>query len=295
MLKYAGKKQLRSGVYLCLWSLSFSIAMLFTKKISAQTPQSLILFIRSCVGFFAMSALWIPFKPWKVLHSPHGRWLFLRGLLQSSAMWCTYASYRYLPGETAAFLGTSGPFFVLLCAHLFLKETLDKPHWILLALGYLGVLCVLNPFSVTFSAYSFLPILSNLALALSIILTRYLITVHEDTKRILCASSLFPFGVCTIIYLATGAPTAGLAENFWALVSVGIGGGSSAAFHFYALKYASSAFVAIFDYFRLIVFLILNYLVYAEPLNMRAWIGGIIIILTTASFITLRQTYTRFT
>ena len=129
MVKYAGKAQLRSGLYLCLWSLSFSFAMLYTKKISGQTSQPLILFLRSLVGFIAMTPLWLPFKPWHVLSTPNKKWILLRGLLQSVAMWCTYAAYRYLPGETAAFLGTSGPFFVLLCAHIFLKETLDKTHW----------------------------------------------------------------------------------------------------------------------------------------------------------------------
>ncbi len=240
-----------------------------------------------------MAPLWLPFKPWTLLGTQNRIWILLRGLLQSIAMWFTYAAYRYLPGETAAFLGTSGPFFVLLCAHMFLKESLDKRHWMLLGVGYVGVLCVLNPFSVTFSIYTVLPILSNFCLALSIVLTRYLITVHEETKRILCASAFFPLVCFTVIYIATGCETEGLSQNFWYLVGVGACGGGSTAFHFYALKHASSSFVSIFDYFRLITFLILNYFIYAEPIDSQAWIGGVIIIITTASFITLRQSCKR--
>lgn len=240
-----------------------------------------------------MAPICFPFKPWNILQTQQWSWILLRGILQSIGMWCTYTAYRYLPGETAAFLGTSGPFFLLLCAHIFLKETLDRTHWILLGIGYLGVLCVLNPFSITFSNYALLLVFSNFCLACCTILTRYLIKAREDTKHVLCASAFFPFFFCALVYVLTGCETQGLAENFWYLICVGICGGTASTFYFYALKYASSAFVAIFDYFRLTVFLILNYLVYAEPLNSRAWMGGIIIILSTASFITLRQSYKR--
>lgn len=292
MLRYAGKAQLRSAFFLVLWSLSFSCAMLMTKRLSDSTPQTLLMFVRSGVGLVAMIPFWYPFRPWHLLCSPNAKWLIIRGILQASGMWFSYAGYRYLPGETAAFLGTSGPFFILLSAYIFLKEKLDAVHWWMMGVGYIGILCILNPFSVTFSHYAILPILSNMCMALSLVLTRYLIIVKEEQSRILFSNAFLPFLCLSGVFLWNHGESMVSNDIAWgALVSIGIFGGMTSVFHFYALKFSSAAFVAIFDYFRLIVFLALNYTIYQEAMKLNTWIGGSIIVIATFISVLLHQKY----
>ncbi|PPE03334.1 DMT family transporter [Holospora curviuscula] len=287
--KWAGQTQVRSSIFLCLWSLTFSLAMVMTKSLSKDIPQIVLMISRAAVGLLAMLPFWYPFSVKKVFHTPHIALLVLRGIFQTLAMVLGYAGYRYLPGETAAFLGTSGPFFILLLARLFLKESLDTAHWIVMIMAYGGVLCVLNPFDVRFSAYTLIPIFANVCMASSIIVTRKLVLVAEDKKRMLFANSFFPLiffslvGICiTVSWKLNGF-------EWRYLATIGTLGALSAVFHFYALQRSSAAFVAIFDYFRLVVFLILNYFVYAEPMRTNAWIGGGIIVSATLIYVMLKQ------
>ena len=286
---WAGPTQIRSSIFLCLWSLSFSLAMLMTKSLAKDVPQIVLMVARAGVGLVAMMPFWYPFSVGKVFQTPHIKLLTFRGIFQTLAMVLGYAGYRYLPGETAAFLGTSGPFFILLFARLFLKENLDSAHWITMITAYGGVLCVLNPFSVTFSIHTLLPIFANICMASSIIVTRKLVLLGEDEKRMLFSNSFFPLIFLSIValYVTASWNLSGYVWNY--LATIGTLGALSAVFHFYALQRSSAAFVAIFDYFRLTVFLILNYFVYAEPMKLNAWIGGSIIVSSTFISIMVRQ------
>ena len=287
--RWAGRAQVQSSFFLCLWSLSFSLAMLMTKALSKDVPQIVLMVARAGVGLLSMMPFWYPFSIGKVFQTSHITLLTFRGIFQTLGMVLGYMGYRYLPGETAAFLGTSGPFFILLFARLFLKENLDSIHWITMITAYGGVLCVLNPFSVTFSLYTLVPIFANICMASSIIVTRKLVLVGEDEKRMLFSNSFFPLIFLSIaaIYINTSWSLSGYTWNY--LATIGTLGALSAVFHFYALQRSSAAFVAIFDYFRLTVFLILNYFVYAEPMKLNAWIGGILIVSSTFISIIVRQ------
>ncbi|ETZ04854.1 MULTISPECIES: DMT family transporter [Holospora] len=289
LFKWAEKDQIRSSFFLLLWSLSFSLAMLMTKSLSKTVPQISLMLIRSGFGLIVMLPFWYPFSPWNVFCTPNVRLLILRGVFQTLAMALGYAGYRYLPGETAAFLGTSGPFFVLLLARVFLKETLDFPHWIAIISAYIGVIFVLNPFALTLSFYTFLPVFANICMAFSIIVTRKLIVTKENEKRILFSNSFFP-----LIFFSFASLYFNLSWNcdaFTLCYIAGIGalGALSAVSHFYALRNSSSAFVAIFDYFRLTIFLILNYFIYSEPMNLNARLGGGIIVVSTFLYTILKQ------
>ena len=120
--RWAGRSQIRSSIFLCLWSLSFALAMLMTKSLSKDVPQIVLMVARAGVGLVAMIPFWCPFSVGKVFQTPHIKLLTFRGIFQTLGMVLGYAGYRYLPGATAAFLGTSGPFFILLFALLFLKK-----------------------------------------------------------------------------------------------------------------------------------------------------------------------------
>ena len=126
-------------------------------------------------------------------------------------------------------------------------------------------------------------------MASSIIVTRKLVLVGEDEKRILFSNSFFPLIFLSIaaIYITASWNLSGYTWNY--LATIGTLGALSALFHFYALQRSSAAFVAIFYYFRLTVFLILNYFVYAEPMKLNAWIGGIIILSSTFISTMIRQ------
>ncbi|ETZ07289.1 S-adenosylmethionine uptake transporter [Holospora obtusa F1] len=287
--KWAGKDQIRSSFFLLLWSVSFSLAMLMTKSLSKSTPQITLMLVRSGLGGLLMLPFWYPFPVLKLFRVPNIKLLALRGVFQTLAMALGYAGYRYLPGETAAFLGTSGPFFILLLAWLVLKEKLDTLHWIAIGVAYSGVLCVLNPFSVTFTFYSLLPIFANICMAFSIIITRKLILIQENAKCILFSNSFFPFVFFCIAAVYFIPFWSCNVSNFGYLAVIGGLGALSAVSHFYALQRSSAAFVAIFDYFRLIVFLLLNYFIYQEKMAFNTILGGVIIVISTIVYMITKQ------
>ncbi|MCF2872303.1 DMT family transporter [Octadecabacter sp. G9-8] len=99
-------------------------------------------------------------------------WIILRSLLLT-AMWIAYyLALPLLPLAVAAAAYYTLPLFIVAFAALFGGESVGRPQWVGVALGFVGILLVLRPGGEAFVWAALLPILSAILYALAMILTR---------------------------------------------------------------------------------------------------------------------------
>ena len=126
------------------------------------------------------------------------------------AMWVSYyVALPHLSLSIAAAAYYTLPIFITLFAALFIGEKINYYGWTAVALGFIGVLLILQPASKDFSWYALLPILSAILYALAMILTRTrcravhplmlslalnIVFVVTGSVAALCIASLYPEG-----------------------------------------------------------------------------------------------------
>ena len=130
--------------------------------------------------FFLRSAIVIPIllvalnlSQWRASIWPNNMgWTVLRSLLLTLMWFAYYASLPHVNLSIAAAAYYTLPLFITIFAALFLDDTIGKVGWLAIALGFVGVILVLQPRLEDFNWYALLPVLSAILYALAMILTR---------------------------------------------------------------------------------------------------------------------------
>ena len=134
-------------------------------------------------------------------HSP-GR-LLLMSAWHVLGMLCYFLAIVYLPLAEVTALAFSKPLFVTVGAALVLHEVVRARRWSAVALGFLGVLIVLQPGAQTISPYAALVLLGALLGAATSLLIKRL-TATEGVSTIVWYQALFatdarPAALCALL------------------------------------------------------------------------------------------------
>lgn len=153
-------------------ALSFGDAVI--KLVSADFPLWQIFVVRSLVALPVLVAIAAASRRFglTVLKLVAPGWSILRSLLLV-AMWVLYyASLPHLKLSIAASAYYTLPLFICLFSALLLKERVGLLGWLAVALGFIGVVLILDPSAGDFNAFVLLPLGSAVLYALAMILTR---------------------------------------------------------------------------------------------------------------------------
>ena len=135
--------ELQGARSLVLSSLAFSLMTVCVKQLGGRLPVSEIVLVRSLVsialttGAMAMSGV-----------SPLGRnklLLLIRGICGSIALLCFFEAITQLPLASATVLQYTYPTFTAAAAWLLLGERLRRRIGFAVLLGWIGVVCVIQP------------------------------------------------------------------------------------------------------------------------------------------------------
>lgn len=205
-------------------------------------------------------------------------WPLLRSVFLVLMYLCIYAGVPVLDLSTIAAAFYTGPLFITLLSALLIGEPVSSRGWFAVALGFLGVLIILQPGTSAFTAIAVLPVLAGLFYAFAAIVTR---SKCSDETPVTLAFSLnfalliaggvasfaillwqptqaqieiYPFLLKNWVYL-------GISEwvfvNLLATLIVGIGLGLAAAY-----QTAPPVIIATFDYSYLIFATIWDYTIF---------------------------------
>ena len=277
MLITERKQTLISMFFVLFSSFCFSSGISLVKLITPSVPSMTILFFRCLFAFLFLLpfALRHGIKNFKTTRVP----LHLtRVLFISAALFSTYFAYRNLPMASSSAIGFTGPLFTTLLAFFFLREKLTYKRWLLIGVGYLGVVTIFQGVSFSLGLPIAVALLANILASGSSIVGKKLLSTESSitlllygTGATLILSSIAVIGMWQLpslrdIFLLMGVALFGLLSNF-ATVE--------------ALKYGKASFVAPFEYTRLIFATVIGFLFFQEIPHINVLAGAAIIAAST--------------
>jgi drug/metabolite transporter (DMT)-like permease len=264
------------GIALILASTVFLGASDVTAKyLSGTLPSIEIAWIRFLVFAAIMVPAMVPGSPLFALRTPRPGLQLLRGaaLLGSSLFFIS--GLRFLPIAEASATGFVSPLFVTALSIIFLGESVGLRRWLATALGLVGVLIILRPGTSAFHSAAFFPLVSALAWAGTLIMTR-MMSGRERAVTIMTWSSIA--GVCILSALVPFVWVAPSLNDVLFGVFIGIASTAGQWIVVLAFRYADASVLAPFSYTQLLWVSILGFLIFGEVPDVWTVTGAVFIV-----------------
>jgi drug/metabolite transporter (DMT)-like permease len=264
------------GIALILSSTVFlGVSDVTAKYLSATLPSIEIAWLRFLVFAMIMVPAMVPGSPLFALKTGNVSLQLMRGaaLLGSSLFFIS--GLRYLPIAEASATGFVSPLFVTALSIIFLSEKVGVRRWLATATGLLGVLIILRPGTSAFHVAAFFPIVSALAWAATLIMTRSM-SGKEHAITIMTYSSIAGVAIlCVLVPFSWVTPS-------WHDVAFGIliGVFSTAGqwIVVLAFRYADASVLAPFSYTQLLWVSILGFIIFGELPDVWTIVGAAFIV-----------------
>lgn len=130
--------------------LIFSFSSAASKILAETYPVGEVLFTRVLVSFVLFSAFALPTAGIGVFHTRRPVAHVLRSMSQFTSQTLLLIAFTMMPLASATAINFSAPLFATLASLFFLKEPVGPVRWIVLLIGFVGVLIVTNPGAETF-------------------------------------------------------------------------------------------------------------------------------------------------
>ena len=257
------------SAYLC-----FSLLDVIQKTLIIYYSVFQILFLKYFFTFFLSFFESKRKKNIKFYQTNNLKLQLLRSLLSLLESGFFILAFRYLSLADAHSIGALTPIVVVIFSFIFLKEKISPKIWIVIFIGFFGVLVVMRPGLSVFDPMSLIPLAAAFFLSLYQIVTR---KVSEYDKN---ETSLFYSGI-------TGITLMGFVSLFfWENITINffplfIGVGIFYSFGFYfqiiALSKARASLIQPFHYTLIFWAIIFGYFFYGDIPDEFTVIGALII------------------
>ena len=231
------------------------------KYLSATLPSIEIAWIRFSVFALIMVPAMLPGTRLYALQTQRRGLQLIRGaaLLASSLFFIS--GLRFLPIAEASATGFVSPLFVTALSIFFLGERVGVRRWLATAVGLIGVLIILRPGSSAFHPAAFFPLVSALAWACTLIMTRML-SGGERAITTMTYSSIA--GVCIMSALVPLVWVAPSWQDVAFGVLIGVASTAGQWIVVLAFRYADASVLAPFSYTQLLWVSILGFIIFGE-------------------------------
>ena len=250
------------GIALILASTVFlGVSDVTAKYLSATLPSIEIAWIRFMVFAIIMTPAMMPGSP--VFALPTGRLglQLLRGLTVLASSLFFISGLSFLPIAEASATGFVAPLFVTALSIVFLGEKVGLRRWIATGVGLIGVIIILRPGSGAFHPAAFFPIVSALAWACTLIMTR-MMSGTERAITVMTYSSIA--GVCILSALVPFVWVTPSWNDIMLGVFIGVASTTGQWIVVLAFRYAGASVLAPFSYTQLLWVSAGGFLVFGE-------------------------------
>ena len=250
------------GIALILASTVFLGASDVTAKyLSTTLPSIEIAWIRFLVFALIMSPAMMPGSPLYALRSQRPGLQMMRGVTLLASSLFFISGLRFLPIAEASATGFVSPLFVTALSIVFLGEKVGVRRWLATAVGLIGVLIILRPGTTAFHPAAFFPIVSALAWAGTLIMTR-MMSGRELAATTMAYSSIV--GVCILSALVPFVWVAPSWHEILFAVFIGVASTAGQWIVVLAFRYADASVLAPFSYTQLLSVSILGFVIFGE-------------------------------
>jgi drug/metabolite transporter (DMT)-like permease len=206
------------------------------------------------------------------------RWSLLRALFELCATLFFLTGLSLLPIAVASTLGFSSPIFLALLAAIVLKEKVGLDRWLIILIGFAGVLLITNPFASGASWAVIFPLVCAFFVALRDIAIRY---VPNDLP-----STQVAFTNAWVVMIGGGLYSIyqgwGEADLHWYLwfIALGVALYSGYLFLIIGSRLGELSFISPFKYVSILLALLYGYLIWEETPTLTMLAGASIIVIS---------------
>jgi drug/metabolite transporter (DMT)-like permease len=250
------------GIALILASTVFlGVSDVTAKYLSATLPSIEIAWVRFLIFALIMVPAMLPGSPLFALRTERPVLQVMRGIALLSSSLFFISGLRFLPIAEASATGFVAPLFVTALSIVFLGESVGVRRWVATAVGLIGVLIILRPGSSAFHPAAFFPIVSALAWACTLIMTR-MMSGREHALTTMTYSSIA--GVCILSVLVPFVWVAPSGHDILFGILIGVASTAGQWIVVLAFRYADASVLAPFSYTQLLWVSILGFVIFGE-------------------------------
>jgi drug/metabolite transporter (DMT)-like permease len=215
---------------------------------------------------------------------PNRLWMnVLRGALVAISSTLFFASIKVMPVADAVAIFFIEPFILTILSAVVDKEHVGWRRWTAVAIGFVGVLIVVQPSWAVFGPISTIPAVGGAFFAVYVLLNRRM-TAFDTPLTMQFTAGLTALFVMTIC-LAAGwtfdlpglTPSVVGARELWFLLLMGVFGTTGHLLFVQASRLAPSSLIAPMQYVEIVGAAILGYLVFGDFPTLGKWVGIFII------------------
>jgi drug/metabolite transporter (DMT)-like permease len=231
------------------------------KYLSATLPSIEITWIRFLVFALIMMPAMMPGSPLFAMQTGRLGLHLLRGATILGSSLFFISGLRFLPIAEASATGFVAPLFVTALSIIFLSEKVGLRRWIATAVGLIGVLIILRPGTGAFHPAAFFPLVSALAWACTLIITR-MMSGTERAITVMAYSSIV--GLCILSALVPFVWVTPTWHDIAFGILIGIASTAGQWIVVLAFRYADASVLAPFSYTQLLWVSVLGYFIFGE-------------------------------
>lgn len=262
----------RRGILAMCAAMGFFIVNDALVKYASQTmPTAQLIFVRGVMAMFVVYAVARAMGATQRIAEILDRRVLARSAIEAIGTVVYLTSLFHLPIGNATAINMSSPLFIAMLASIFLKEQVGWRRWSGIAVGFAGVLLVIQPAAEAFNVFSLVCLAGTLMHSVRDLITRriapttpsILITLATAIAVMLFSGvlSIFegwrPFGLLELGLLALASVF--LAAGYYAIVT--------------GMREGEASLIAPFRYTGLLWALALGFIVWGDVPNAMAWWG----------------------
>lgn len=260
------------------------------KWLSADYPTMQIVFFRAFFGLVPV-LLWLTVsRRWAALRTKRPGAHIFRGLIGTAAAFCFFLAFRHMPLADAYAIAFTAPLFITALSVPILREAVGIHRWSAVAIGFAGVVIMLQPGVEGMAGFLSIGALAALAgaffFALSMVLIRTFGRTETNAAMVFYAALVMVTVSACALPFGFVMPTAGDLALF---IAVGLLGGTAVLGVTEAFKTAPAAILAPFEYTAMVWGVAVGFVVWGDLPN-RWIIAGSVVVIGSGLYILHRET-----
>jgi drug/metabolite transporter (DMT)-like permease len=253
----------------------FNCANAASKWLIATYPIGEVLFARTLVALLTMAAFILPAAGFAVYRTQRLRAHVMRATSQVGSQTMLLIAFSLMPLAGVTAIMFSSPIFSTLASAYFLHEKVGPARWIVLLIGFLGVVVIANPGVDTFQVGALFALGNAVLFGTVVAGVRGMASTESAETLIMFQLTLLTTVYAFALLLGFTLPTA-----FDALVMIGSGIGNGVAQYLWtrAIHLAPTSAVVPFQYLQLVWAMLLGFAVWGDLPTIGLLVGSAIVI-----------------
>ena len=275
----SGTDLMKSVTWILLWCLAHTLTMSVAKTLDPALKSGLGVVMLVFVRVLAGNIVFAPFVMKNGLSSFKTKRFplhLIRILLSCLAMGCTYYAYCNLDLAFMTAIGFSAPLITTMLSVFFFKDRVTPAQWMIVIIGYLGVLMVVQPFEQQLEPAVIVAILANVFASMTIATMKKLTETESSVTMLLYSNLglLVVSGILASIFWQTPSDS-----DLQLLAMMGVTATFSQYCYITAIRHGRLSFVAPFEYTRLVYAVPIGFYFFDEIPTVWTLAGGLVIIM----------------